>query len=1156
MKKYILGVVFTLMLYFYIYSVRAYDIDVEGSGQVGKTSLNCNTGNCINSLDFIIKDGADTYTFLNTAIYGMRLTVLTKKNGNTIKGPINYWATSSMSEINNKNIFVKKYKYTNKVDPTGTLWKKTYLRTLESSEGTYSSYLDSLTSDDFVKLLEGMGITKNEISTYVEGKYALKIEPIFVVRHYYYGDTTYYSGTAKEIVNMLYDKGCDGAVMVLNSNGFHVVTNYLTTIYDDSDGAPDLNVDKYVTSNRCYSGYHRQIYGGGDPNDKLGVGYINLKDRINNDDHRVIQVCKRLGKNDDDAGWFSAPVKFILYEKGKDTDKKIGEATTNPANNKFCVSFDIEYKYSATNYGSNKKYYIREILPNNKNDFNKVEFYTKAPFDNSVGSYSSQIGKAERGATSWGSVDYADSNPFIPVLGSSKKYYIMVWNNIETGTGKLKISKYAGNGIDLKKNFNYQTDFRLYFTDKSDSDCSGAKKTGEYIAVTKEFYKDSVSIDKLSSGCYILAEENMTFHKNFHGVKKVHFFLKNEKFGDSIELNSDVEEIFSEPFYIQNDKTKEIVVYNDEDNGDTNSCASKLKNIKDDYSVNKDSVTAIKNLKELYEYMYNNFGKQYNMLFNYNPMDAVNKNNSLLDNVTCGQIYCDYKHSPNIITDSSLPSDNTFSCSSGYFEYGVNTKLDSSNNISVSKSIMFDPSVSEDEKNQIQNNVNNKTFKFYQTTCDYGSKIDYYSGATCGVSYEYNNNTFKDVKLESGQLLWGKGVYDNNVGFFKLKLRCYYSGSNYLNGLHNIDENNIINDYLPYGYVNLVVLAVGDNLHTSVSSSSSESNFVTIDNNNYYLYKTSEFTLPIQYNTLRYLSPYTGIFSSKTLDNYFPAGYGLPIKVDAKSGNYTANLTLNLLSPAKEFKTTCNFSIKNNILSPPNDPNDPNDPDDPDEPVNNNFNFSFRIIDTTNPFPGIDGEGRTTGDNWCADSRIGKKVKDEDGKEFLVGDINGDGFINEEDFEVSDFTMKPSLVADIDGDGEVTDATNIVHCNDEMTDRCILKRYVLNTSQNPYRNYNCSFDSNKNYIVKNYITGDADYKVENSYSNNQPMYSFTLTPSDIKDIRSYNKKISYINENGLKIDEDGNYLSDFITENLNKLLNKTTSRCYELRRNNKWCSNN
>lgn len=1153
MKKYILGVVFLLIFFFCIYSVRAYDVNVDGSGQAGMSSLVCNTGNCINSLNFEIKVDSTTYKFNNTAIYGMRLTVLNKKGGNTIKGPINYWAISSMQSINDKNIFYKNNKYTDKVDPTGTLWNKVNLRTIDSSNGTYALYAESLTSDDLTKILNNMNVSVDDC---INKNYVLKIEPIFVIRHIYGDSVTYYSGTPKEIVNMLYTNfanknfECDAAVMVLNSNGFHVVTNYLTTIYDDSNGAPDLNVDKYVTSNSCYSGYHRAIYGGGNPDGRLGIGYINLKDRIKNKS-KTIQVCKRIYTDDDeDGGWYPYKAKFQLIRKlGNSEYENVGDIQeTDPENKKFCVSFTVS--------DFTKPYSVREII-DGPIKVKQTFFYNKL-VDDGEGEYNGYLGYYYFSYDSSGT-RYATSAPFYPYDTNLDKYYIMVWNELwYNSMANVKVYKYLGNGDGNNNSFNYQTEFRLYRTDKMGdniSDCSGAKATSIFITATKKFDQDEAYFKNLNPGCYILAELDMNFHKNVHKINKIHFYTKEgivkNKLGDSIDIGND-DEIRSAPFYVKNNSVKEIIVYNDDGNSNNDSCSSKLNKIKNDYASDKDSVKALSELENLFLEMRNK-GRYYNLLFNYDPNMALGKSDNLLNNVVCGKVLCEYKYSSDVISDSSVPSVKKFSCNKGYFEYGVNTKIDSSSKkISASKSIIFDASVSDDEKSNIQSEINNENFKFYQTTCDYGIRFDYYNGATCGVSYEYDNNTFKNVKVNSGQLLWGKSISNNVIGNIRMKFRCYYLGSNLQYRLHGINFDEIIDDYLPYGNVNLGNLLVSDSFHidSSYSSSKYASKYVSIDHNNYFLYVTEEVTLPIRYDTLRYLSPYTGIFSNKELSGYYPAGYGLPIAVDTKKGNYSANLSLNLLFPAKEFNTTCDFSVENVIVPPPDDPGGPGGPG------NKNFNFNFRIIDTTNPFPGINGEGRTTGDNWCSDSRIGKKVKDEDGKEFLVGDINGDGFINEEDFEVSDFKMKPSLVADIDGDGEVTDATNIDHCNDEMTDRCILKRYVLNTFQNPYRNYNCSFDSNKNYIVKNYITGDADYKVENSYSNNQPMYSFTLTPSDIKDIRSYNKKISYINENGLKLDEDGNYLSDFITENLNKLLNTTTSRCYELRRNDKWCSNN
>ena len=88
------------------------------------------------------------------------------------------------------------------------------------------------------------------------------------------------------------------------------------------------------------------------------------------------------------------------------------------------------------------------------------------------------------------------------------------------------------------------------------------------------------------------------------------------------------------------------------------------------------------------------------------------------------------------------------------------------------------------------------------------------------------------------------------------------------------------------------------------------------------------------------------------------------------------------------------------------------------------LNLEFRVIDTNNPFPGINGKGRDTKTNWCG----------------------------------------------IDKDGKV----------------------------------NCSRDNN---VVKKYITDR-----NNSYSKDAK-YVIELTPSDIKNIRKYNKQNSYNDSN-------------------------------------------
>ena len=85
-----------------------------------------------------------------------------------------------------------------------------------------------------------------------------------------------------------------------------------------------------------------------------------------------------------------------------------------------------------------------------------------------------------------------------------------------------------------------------------------------------------------------------------------------------------------------------------------------------------------------------------------------------------------------------------------------------------------------------------------------------------------------------------------------------------------------------------------------------------------------------------------------------------------------------------------------------------------------------------------------------------------------------------------------------------------------------------NTGSNWCYNGDCS---NTNLLVKEIITDKQDI-----YSR-KPMYSFTLTPQIIKEIREYNKTHSYTDFD-LKCDENGNAcVSEFITKLINGNLN-------------------
>ena len=319
----------------------------------------------------------------------------------------------------------------------------------------------------------------------------------------------------------------------------------------------------------------------------------------------------------------------------------------------------------------------------------------------------------------------------------------------------------------------------------------------------------------------------------------------------------------------------------------------------------------------------------------------------------------------------------------------------------------------------------------------------------------------------------------------------------------------------------------------------------TKDGGNFYYYvwnDTFVFNIKNEFNW--YSKDLSGSFISKNDYNdlsdktgYIDNGTGVPIDITTKSGKDNVSVDVSL----HNFSDTinCPFEVENKILKCLN--GDCTD----SKNITKEFNFDFRIIDTNDPFPGISGTGRNTGDNWCGPAI--DKAKVINGKVRLIGDINGDGKVDSDDATLIS-KYDSGLVTLTDEQKELADINNDGRIN--IADGLMVSRACLSN----------------NTLVKEKII-DAP----NSYSTDTPMYSFTLTPSDIKNIRNYNKEHAY-NDFDMTCDSNGEYcLSKFLTDWIQKgtvngqsvstKLSASNSSCYTNRvkttGNNvdKWCSN-
>lgn len=526
--------------------------------------------------------------------------------------------------------------------------------------------------------------------------------------------------------------------------------------------------------------------------------------------------------------------------------------------------------------------------------------------------------------------------------------------------------------------------------------------------------------------------------------------------------------------------------------------------------------------------------KDYNRLFNF-TMDS--SNNLDVNNVSCGKISCSQNDS--------------LACT------GTGTINSAKPNIDTAERRVCYNSNS-------VNNSDNLIGGYYNADLD----------AECEVYYTFNNN-FPEQTVNSGQILWQNKIVDNYKGSVAVKVSCdgVYEDVSY-SEIYNrkIKINQFSNDLLPEISVKWKTGGTynSQNMDLNIVGSLTEKNpdQIICDNvagKNYcYAHWTDTYNFNVNFHK-KWYSKNNGVLIAKdhlsSTTGYMYMGTGLPIATtDYTANGLNATFTVSIFDNKTDL--FCPYNVKKKILKDDCPTGECDDPNDPNE-ISKEFNFEFRIINITNPFPGLNGTGRLVGDNWCVDSKIGK-VDYKGNKSYVVGDVIGnDGIISKNEYQTnfSAFTMKNNPYADVNGDGEITYSNN---CNNSKDDYCILFRYV----QDSNRDQNCKSDPAENYIIKKYIT---DAKSSDSDATIQPMYSFTLTPNEIQNIRQYNKEHAY-NDNDLNCDDNNRKCkSDFLTNWINNAIivtkkngqkaitikmNEQTSSCYNTRKyGNMWCSN-
>ena len=350
-----------------------------------------------------------------------------------------------------------------------------------------------------------------------------------------------------------------------------------------------------------------------------------------------------------------------------------------------------------------------------------------------------------------------------------------------------------------------------------------------------------------------------------------------------------------------------------------------------------------------------------------------------------------------------------------------------------------------------------KTFNERNISC-YNSVYSTGNGiAYCLESFNLQNNLGTSrFPVESGKM---PIQYSNEAiaAIGRLSLQCYvYKNNVYWEERENeivVDEeayDNISENFQEPDYFNHISGIKFDNqdLLSSMNSRSSYSTFGNNSNWREYLGVANYYLKPV------YAEIMTGKTSYKSTEfkNYIKLGYGVVSRFDA-TNNYSIPYTLYLGSSfplskkqyylSENSSNACNVVPTQKIITTSN-----KTPDD--------LKLSFRIIDTSNPFPGKSGNVRKVGTNWRATS-----------------------VLNNEYFNYNDYTRWLNL------------SWNGIRAN-----------ILRNNSNKKVTNDDYGFNSLIEYVMET---------TNNSYNKNKkdPIYTINLTPSKIKKIREYNKTHEY-----------------------------------------------
>lgn len=366
--------------------------------------------------------------------------------------------------------------------------------------------------------------------------------------------------------------------------------------------------------------------------------------------------------------------------------------------------------------------------------------------------------------------------------------------------------------------------------------------------------------------------------------------------------------------------------------------------------------------------------------------------------------------------------------------------------------------------------------------------------ATSSNTYFSNrgyNNIERYPKIVAGQMLWN-GEKDELLVDTDVTVTCIYVGHTD-NGIVNMVSNKLkgINATDVSQLVKPTVKVNGKPLLTKLVNYEVEAEDIYSNSGDVYDYKWI-----IKYN---YESTYSDDFTWKYIK-----GEGVAIDEDlceeGKCSDYDYGIptAINKKIDCSNSEKGCGVKLDVKVYKNTLEANDYCYYEADPILVEEELNLDFRVIDTTNPFPGNSGEGREAGVNWCAEDET-----------YVTADVTGDGII---DFD--DATGFQSIHGAYYSDQALA----------ILRHRLNLEKLDFVDDEFKVKMPDCNVD---NVLIRNEIINS-----QNSYSTNQPIFSITLNSQDIRTIRDYNENEEHpYDDFNLKCDSEGNECkSEFINQ--------------------------